>query len=63
MFRQKYYTIINLKGVIIKIMSKSKKKRNKPYQGPEAAHGPVVHRYVVEVKSPLQGAAISFVVL
>ncbi len=35
-------------------MSKSKKKRNKPYQGPEAAHGPVVHRYTAEVKSPLQ---------
>ena len=33
-------------------MNKQKKKRNKPYTGPDAAHGPVVRRYVAEVKSP-----------
>lgn len=35
-------------------MNKSKKKRNKPYTGTDAARGPVVHRYTAEVKSPLR---------
>lgn len=35
-------------------MSKSKKKRNKQYQGQDAAHGPVVHRYTAAVKSPMR---------
>ena len=35
-------------------MSKSKKKRTKPYTGRDAAHGPVVRRYTAEVKSPVR---------
>jgi hypothetical protein len=35
-------------------MSKSKKKRNKQYQGDDAAHGPVVHRYTAIAKSPVR---------
>ena len=35
-------------------MSKNRKKRSKPYTGQDAAHGPVVHRYTAEVKSPLR---------
>lgn len=33
-------------------MSKQKKKRTKSYTGRDAAHGPTVHRYTAELKSP-----------
>ena len=33
-------------------MSKSKKKRNKPYTGSDAATGPTIHHYKAQYKSP-----------